>query len=152
MATGADQDVGHDRGRPPGRHGRSRLSRGAPRHLPVARRRRPVPRTVFPDGATIDHPRLLTRPISSSVADALAGHRTALAEWTSRPARPLVVRTLQDYREVEAELRERTGGLRIADHLEQFVEAGAPSWAIFDHRADRDSSSLVILTAIRGQA
>ena len=48
---GADQDVGHDRRRLAGHDmGRSRAVPGAPRHPPVARRRRSVPRDGVPEG------------------------------------------------------------------------------------------------------
>jgi hypothetical protein len=86
--------------------------------------------TSFPNGETIDHPNVFARPIGTSTEDALRGHRAALAEWTARAGPPLVVRTIDDYREVETELRERTGGLRIAAYLERVVEPGLRRWAI----------------------
>jgi hypothetical protein len=86
--------------------------------------------TSFPDGATIDVPNLLARPIGGSVEATLAGHRATLDEWTSRAGRPLVVRTLDEYRLVEDELRERTGGMRIAHYIETVVEPSLRRWAI----------------------
>jgi hypothetical protein len=86
--------------------------------------------TTTSDGATIDHPNLLARPIDTSVEDALRDHRATLAEWTSRAGPPIVVRTLEDYRRVETELRERTAGMRIAAYLERVVEPGLRRWAI----------------------
>jgi hypothetical protein len=105
--------------------------------------------TVFPDGATIDHPNVLARPIETSVADALRGHRAVLSEWTLRAGPPLLVRTLQDYRRVEPELRERTGGLLIAAHLEQVVEPGLRHWATSAAIGLATVLGLVVLTAIR---
>lgn len=86
--------------------------------------------TTSSDGATIDDPNLLARPIETSVEDALRGHRATLADWTSRAGPPLVVQTLEDYRRVETELRERTGGMRIAAYLDGVVEPGLRRWAI----------------------
>lgn len=86
--------------------------------------------TSFPDGATIDVPYLLARPIGATVKEALGGHRATLDEWTSRAGAPLVVRTLNEYRRVETELRERTGGMRIAAYIERAVEPGLRHWAI----------------------
>jgi hypothetical protein len=105
--------------------------------------------TVFPDGATIDHPNVLTRPVETSVADALAGHRAVLAEWTSRLGPSIAVRTLNDYRQVEPELRARTGGLLIASHLERVVEPGLQRWAINATIGLIAILTLVVLTAIR---
>lgn len=86
--------------------------------------------TSFPDGATIDVPDLFARPIRASVGDALEGHRATLAEWSEQAGESLVVRTLDDYRLVETELRERTGGMRIADYIERVVEPSLRRWAI----------------------
>lgn len=86
--------------------------------------------TSYPDGETIDHPNVVAGPIRTSAGDALSEHRAALADWTSHAGPPLVVRTLDDYRQVETELRERTGGLRIAAYLERVVEPGLRRWAI----------------------
>jgi hypothetical protein len=86
--------------------------------------------TSFPDGATIDVPNLLARPIGGNVEATLTGHRATLDEWTSRAGPPLVVRTLDDYRRVEDELRERTGGMRIAHYIEHVVEPSLRRWAI----------------------
>jgi hypothetical protein len=86
--------------------------------------------TVFPDGATIDHPNVFTRPIATSVADAVQAHREVLAEWTSRTGPALEIRTLRDYRHVEPELRERTGGLLISAHLARVVQPGLRRWTI----------------------
>ena len=86
--------------------------------------------TSYPTGETIDHPNLLARPIGGSVEAALAGHRATLAEWSATAGQPLAVRTLDEYREVENELRERTGGMRIAAYLERVVEPGLRRWII----------------------
>ena len=86
--------------------------------------------TSFPNGETIDHPNVFARPTRTSAEDALRNHRVELAEWTSRAGPPLVVRAIDDYRQVEAELRERTAGLRIAAYLERVVEPGFRRWAI----------------------
>jgi len=86
--------------------------------------------TSFPNGETIEHPNVFARPIGTSLEDALRNHRAELAEWTSHAGPPLVVRTIDDYRQVEAELRERTAGLRIAAYLERVVEPGLRRWAI----------------------
>ena len=86
--------------------------------------------TSFPNGETIEHPNVFARPIGTSPEDALRNHRAELAEWTSHAGPPLVVRTIDDYRQVEAELRERTAGLRIAAYLERVVEPGLRRWAI----------------------
>jgi hypothetical protein len=84
----------------------------------------------FPGGATIDVPNLLARPIGGSVEETLAGHRATLDEWTSSSGPPLVVRTLDEYRRVEDELRERTGGMRIAHYIESVVDPSLRRWAI----------------------
>jgi hypothetical protein len=84
----------------------------------------------FPHGEAIDHPNLLARPIKTGVESALREHRATLAEWTSLSGPPLVVRTIDDYRRVEAELQERTGGLRIAAHLDRSVKPALRMWAI----------------------
>jgi hypothetical protein len=84
----------------------------------------------FPSGATIDVPNLLARPIGGTVEETLAAHRATLDEWTSRAGPPLVVRTLDEYRRVEDELRERTGGMRIAHYIESVVEPSLRRWAI----------------------
>ena len=86
--------------------------------------------TSYPDGGTIDHPNLFARPIGTSVADALRGHRATLAEWKARSGPNLAVRTLDEYRVVEDELRERTGGMRISEYLDRVVEPGLRRWAI----------------------
>jgi hypothetical protein len=86
--------------------------------------------TSFPGGATIDVPNLLARPIGANVEETLAGHRATLDEWTSRTGPPLVVRTLDDYRRVETELRERTGGMRIAHYIETVVEPSLRRWTV----------------------
>jgi hypothetical protein len=41
-----------------------------------------------------------------------------------------VVRDLGEYRQVEAEFRQRTAGFRIAAYLERVVEPGLWRWAI----------------------
>lgn len=86
--------------------------------------------TSYPDGSTIDHPNLRARPIETSVAEALRGHRATLAEWKAQSGPTLAVRTLDEYRAVEDELRERTGGMRISEYLERVVEPGLRRWAI----------------------
>jgi hypothetical protein len=86
--------------------------------------------TSYPAGATIDDPSLLARPIETGVAEALRGHRATLADWRAQSGPNLAVRTLDEYRVVEDELRERTGGMRIAEYLERVVEPGLRRWAI----------------------
>jgi hypothetical protein len=86
--------------------------------------------TSYPYGESVDHQYVLARPIESSAEDALREHRAALAQWTSHSGPPAVVRDLDDYRQVEAEFRERTGGLRIGAYLERVVEPGLWRWAI----------------------
>jgi hypothetical protein len=86
--------------------------------------------TSYPNGESIDHQYLLARPIESSAEDALREHRAALAQWASHSSSPLVVRDLDEYRQVEAEFRERTGGFRIGAYLERVVEPGLRRWAI----------------------
>jgi hypothetical protein len=86
--------------------------------------------TSYPNGESIDHQYLLARPIESSAEDALREQRAALAQWASHSGPPFVVRNLDEYRQVEAEFRERTGGLRIAAYLERVVEPGLWRWAI----------------------
>lgn len=86
--------------------------------------------TSYPRGETIDHQYVLARRITSSAEDALREHRVALAQWASHSGPPVVVRDLDGYRQVEAELRERTGGFRIGAYLERVVEPGLWRWAI----------------------
>lgn len=105
--------------------------------------------TVFPDGATIDHPNVLTRPVDTTVADALRLHRAVLSEWTVRAGSPLLIRTLHDYRQVEPELRERTGGLLIAAHLQRVVEPGLRHWAISAAIGLAAVLALIVLAAVR---
>jgi hypothetical protein len=85
--------------------------------------------TSYPAGETIDHANLSARPIPTSLDDAFRAHLATLAEWTSRAGAPLAVRTLDDYLSVERELRDRTGGMRIAAYLERIVEPGLRRWA-----------------------
>jgi hypothetical protein len=86
--------------------------------------------TSYPGGETIDHQYVLARPISSSAEDALREHRAAVAQWASHSGPPVVVGDLDEYRRVEAEFRQRTGGLRIGAYLERVVEPGLWRWAI----------------------
>jgi hypothetical protein len=86
--------------------------------------------TSYPNGESIDHQYVLARPIESSAEDALREHRAALAQWASHSSPPVVVRDLDEYRQVEAEFRERTAGFRIAAYLERVVEPGLWRWAI----------------------
>lgn len=86
--------------------------------------------TAFHRGESIDNPDLLVRPVWTSIDDALREHRETLAEWESQSGPPLGVRTLDDYRRVETELRERTGGMRIAAYVERVVEPSLKYWAI----------------------
>ena len=81
-------------------------------------------------GEMIDHPDLFVRPVWTSVDDALREHRATLADWQSQSGPPLEVRTLDDYRTVETELRDRTGGMRIAAHVKNVVEPSIRNWAI----------------------
>lgn len=105
--------------------------------------------TVYPDGATIDHPNVFTHPIETSVEAAVADHRALLAEWTSRAGPPLVVRSLHEYRHVETEIRARTGGLMIAAHLEHVVVPGLRHWAISAAIGLLTVLALVLLAALR---
>ncbi len=86
--------------------------------------------TPFHRGEMIDHPDLFVRPVWTSVDEALREHRATLAEWESQSGPPLVVRTLDEYRTVETELRNRTGGMRIAAYLQNVVEPSIRRWAI----------------------
>jgi hypothetical protein len=86
--------------------------------------------TSFPRGATIDEPALLAHPVETSLSDALGDHRAVLAELTSKTGSPLVVRTFDDYRLVEAEMRERTGGMRITAYISHIVTPAIRRWAI----------------------
>jgi hypothetical protein len=86
--------------------------------------------TAFHRGESIDHPDLLVRPVWTSIDDALREHRATLDEWASQSGPPLAVRTLEEYREVETELRDRTGGMRIAAYVERVVEPSLRYWAI----------------------
>ena len=86
--------------------------------------------TPFLRAEMIDHPDLYVRPVWAGVDIALREHRTILAEWESQSGPPLVVRTLDEYREVETELRDRTGGMRIAAYVERVVEPSLRRWAI----------------------
>jgi len=86
--------------------------------------------TAFHRGESIDNPDLLVRPVWTSIDDALREHRATLAEWASQSGPPLVVRTLDEYREAETELRDRTGGMRIAAYVERVVEPSLRYWAI----------------------
>ena len=86
--------------------------------------------TPYHRGEMIDHPDLLVRPVWTSVDEALREHRATVAEWESQSGPPLVVRTLDDYRTVETELRDRTGGMRIAAYVQNVVEPSIRNWAI----------------------
>jgi len=85
--------------------------------------------TSFPGGATIDQPALFAHPVDTSLDDAVREHRAILTEWTSQAGAPLVVRTLDDYRQVESEMRERTGGMRITSYIEHIVNPSIRRWA-----------------------
>jgi hypothetical protein len=86
--------------------------------------------TPVHQGEMIDHPDLFVRPVWTSVEDALREHRATLADWESQSGPPLEVRTLDAYRTVETELRDRTGGMRIAAHVKNVVEPSIRNWAI----------------------
>ena len=86
--------------------------------------------TPVHQGEMIDHPDLFVRPVWTSVDEALQKHRATLADWESQSGPPLEVRTLDDYRTVETELRDRTGGMRIAAHVKNVVEPSIRNWAI----------------------
>jgi hypothetical protein len=86
--------------------------------------------TVFPRGEQIDDPKLLARAVGAGVAEAFAAHQETLAEWTARRGAPRRVRSLDDYLEAEAVQRERTGGMRIATHLERVVRPAVRAWLI----------------------
>lgn len=86
--------------------------------------------TPFHRGELIDHPDLFVRPVWTSVDEALREHRGTLVEWESQSGPPLVVRTLEEYRAVETELRDRTGGMRIAAYVQNVVEPSIRNWAI----------------------
>lgn len=86
--------------------------------------------TPFHQGEMIDHPDLFVRPVWTNVEEALREHRATLAEWESQSGPPLAVRTLEEYRTVESELRDRTGGMRIAAHVQNVVEPSIRNWAI----------------------
>jgi hypothetical protein len=81
-------------------------------------------------GEPIDHPDLLVRPVWSSVDDALREHRALLGGWEAQSGPPLAVRTLDEYRQAETELRDRTGGMRVAAHVKGVVEPSIRNWAI----------------------
>jgi hypothetical protein len=82
------------------------------------------------EGEVIDHPDLLARAVPGDPADALAAHRTLLAEWIERHGRARAVRTLDDFLAVEPVVRDRTGGLRILSYVEHVVNPSIRSWAI----------------------
>ena len=86
--------------------------------------------TPVHQGEMIDHPDLFVRPVWTSVGEALQEHRATLADWESQSGPPLEVRTLDDYRTVETELRDRTGGMRIVAHVKNVVEPSIRNWAI----------------------
>jgi hypothetical protein len=86
--------------------------------------------TPFHRGEMIDHPDLFVRPVWTGVDDALREHREVLADWESQSGPPLAVRTLEDYRTVETELRDRTGGMRIAAYLRNVIEPSIRNWAV----------------------
>ena len=86
--------------------------------------------TPFLRAEMIDHPDLYVRPVWAGVDIALREHRTILGEWESQSGPALVVRTLDEYRAVEKELRDRTGGMRIAAYVERVVEPSLRYWAI----------------------
>jgi hypothetical protein len=86
--------------------------------------------TAFHRGDSIDNPDLLVRSVWTSIDDALREHRATLAEWELQSGPPLVVRTLGEYREVETELRDRTGGMRLSAYMERVVEASLRYWAV----------------------
>ena len=81
-------------------------------------------------GEPIDHQHLLARAIDGGVEEALAAHRTTLAEWIAErgPARPM--RTLDEFLEVEEDVRRKTGGLRILSYIEHVVDPSIRNWAI----------------------
>ncbi len=86
--------------------------------------------TTASHGETIDHPSLYATCVEADPPTALATHRRTLAEWESRTGPALVVRTFDDYLAVEAELRDRTAGLRIVAFVERVVKPGLRAWAV----------------------
>lgn len=81
-------------------------------------------------GEPIDHPNLLARAVDGGTVTALRAHRATLADWIAErgPVRP--VRTLDEFLEVEEEVRRKTGGLRILSYIEHVVNPSIRSWAI----------------------
>jgi hypothetical protein len=86
--------------------------------------------TSYPSGATIDDPALFARPVATGLDDALRAHQATQDEWTSPAASPLGVKTVDDYRRVEAEMRERTGGMRITAYIGHVVTPAIRRWAV----------------------
>jgi hypothetical protein len=83
--------------------------------------------TAYPMGEPIDDPRLLAQVVGKSEAAALITHRATVAAAGGVRRH---VKTMDDYLEVEAEHRARTGGMRIRSHLERVVGPSIRDWSI----------------------
>jgi hypothetical protein len=83
--------------------------------------------TAYPMGEPIDDPRLLSQAVGRSEAAALTAHRAAVAAEGGVRRQ---VRTMDEYIAVEAEHRDRTGGMRIRSHLERVVRPSIRDWSI----------------------
>ena len=84
--------------------------------------------TSHPDGEDIDHPNLFAVNVTEGVSAALDTHRRTLAAWEERAGPARVIRTIDDYRVVEDEMRDRTAGMRVEANLERVVKPTIRRW------------------------
>ena len=83
--------------------------------------------TAYPDGATIDDPRLHAEVVDTTPGDALAGQRATVARLGGSRRR---VTSFDDYLAAERDQRRWTGGMRIREHLQRVVRPAIRDWSI----------------------
>lgn len=86
--------------------------------------------TTSRPAAAIDHPNLFVQSVATGPTDAAGLHRATLASWVAERGIGRTVRTLDDFLLIEPIVRERTGGLRLAAHVEQVVEPALRRWLV----------------------
>ena len=69
--------------------------------------------TMHPRGEAADRPTLQMRSVSTTLADAVAGHREALARLREVHGDPRQIRTMADMLALDADYRVRFGGSRL---------------------------------------
>lgn len=83
--------------------------------------------TAYPTGEPIDDADLFSEVVGSHEEEALAVHRSAVAQAGGAVRR---VVTMDDYLAAEAEHRARTGGKRLRSYVDRVVQPSIRDWSI----------------------